>query len=263
MADQDQFNDEYEFSDLNEVTPDMGTGTEGLNESHVFPEGSLPVEDRSRLIKRNALIIVGVVVLLMILYKIVGLIMNERKAKTVAIAPPPAITTPSQPIVQTPPPSVVATTPTSLDNTAQWDQKISGLEVSQQSLRSDISNVNDQVSSLNNNLSATNNKIAELTAMISSLNAKLDEQAREMEQFVRRREQRRVKHISRAVQSIKYYIQAVIPGRAWLIASNGATLTVREGTRITGYGIVKLIDPNQGRVLTSSGQVIRFSQDDS
>jgi intracellular multiplication protein IcmG len=61
----------------------------------------------------------------------------------------------------------------------------------------------------------------------------------------------------------RYNIQAVIPGRAWLIATNGATLTVSQGTAIPGYGIVKLIDPVQGKVTTSSGQIIRFSQEDS
>ncbi|HAF87135.1 MAG TPA: type IV secretion protein IcmG, partial [Legionellales bacterium] len=60
-----------------------------------------------------------------------------------------------------------------------------------------------------------------------------------------------------------YYIKAVIPGRAWLIAANGSTLTVSEGTNIKGYGMVKLIDSTQGRILTSSGRVIRFSQQDS
>ena len=60
-----------------------------------------------------------------------------------------------------------------------------------------------------------------------------------------------------------YYIQAVIPGRAWLIATNGSTLTVREGSTIPGYGIVRKIDPNLGKVFMSTGKVIRFSQLDS
>jgi intracellular multiplication protein IcmG len=32
---------------------------------------------------------------------------------------------------------------------------------------------------------------------------------------------------------------------------------------LPGYGTVKYIDASQGMVLTSSGRVIRFSQDDS
>ena len=63
--------------------------------------------------------------------------------------------------------------------------------------------------------------------------------------------------------AVYYYIQAVIPGRAWLVSSQGLTITVREGTSVPGYGIVKLIDPNQGRILTSSGRTITFSQQDS
>ncbi|MBA3536672.1 MAG: type IV secretion protein IcmG, partial [Tatlockia sp.] len=69
--------------------------------------------------------------------------------------------------------------------------------------------------------------------------------------------------IVKSAPRLMYFIQAIIPGRAWLIATNGSTITVREGTRIAGWGVVKLIDPIQGRVLTSSGRIIRFSQRDS
>ena len=82
--------------------------------------------------------------------------------------------------------------------------------------------------------------------------------------MTRTQPKRVVHHINKpSAPPIHYYIQAVIPGRAWIIATNGSTLTVREGTNIAGYGIVRLIDPLDGRIVTSSGQIIRFSQEDS
>jgi intracellular multiplication protein IcmG len=109
-------------------------------------------------------------------------------------------------------------------------------------------------------------KMAELNQVITQLNAKLETQSQVIERLTVRTAPKPPK--PRVLngflnQRLKYYVQAVIPGRAWLIATNGATLTVREGTLISGYGVVKLIDPTQGRVLTSSGRIIRFSQSDS
>ena len=60
---------------------------------------------------------------------------------------------------------------------------------------------------------------------------------------------------------VHYYIQAIIPGRAWLINSEGQTLTVRLGSNVPGYGSVQAIDPLQGRVRMSSGKILKFNQD--
>lgn len=64
-------------------------------------------------------------------------------------------------------------------------------------------------------------------------------------------------------QQVNCVLQAIIPGRAWLICSNGETVTVSQGTRIGDYGIVRYIDAPNERVLTSSGQTITFGQEDS
>lgn len=53
-----------------------------------------------------------------------------------------------------------------------------------------------------------------------------------------------------AVADIKlpYSVQAIIPGRAWLRADNGDTLTVTEGDTIKDVGQVSKIDPYNGIV---------------
>ena len=47
---------------------------------------------------------------------------------------------------------------------------------------------------------------------------------------------------------VPYTVQAIIPGRAWLRAKNGDTLTVAEGDDIKGIGRVTKIDPYDGVV---------------
>lgn len=67
-----------------------------------------------------------------------------------------------------------------------------------------------------------------------------------------------------AAERVTYYIQAVVPGRAWLKSNKGGkTLTVREGSTVPGYGVVDNIEPQLGKVIMNSGESIIYSPDDS
>lgn len=267
MADKDQYNDEYQFADLDAMTPDTGDEGDVMAADPISSEEpqSVGPSDTNN-VKRNALIVVALVILIMIIYKFVGSIFSDKNTPVKATTP--TVTVPAPAAVQVRPLTSPVATPapvTSEPNVdVQISQKLSAIEVSQQSMRTDVSSVSSQIGGINTNLNTLVAKIAELDGIISNLSAKLDDQARVIEQLTARRQAKKVHYAPRkAAHYPKYYIQAVIPGRAWLIATNGATLTVREGTIIAGYGMVKLIDPNQGRIITSSGQVIRFSQEDS
>jgi len=63
---------------------------------------------------------------------------------------------------------------------------------------------------------------------------------------------------SRTHQSNVYYIQAIIPGRAWLKNEDGQTITVTYGDAIAGLGKVNKIDAENGVVITSSGAKIMY-----
>jgi intracellular multiplication protein IcmG len=271
MADKDQYNDEYQFADLDAITPDSGEDGELPSGDEPPISGDTHVIDRleTNSVKRNALIVVVLVVFIMIIYKFMGSVFSTSQTPVKATAPTmtapaskPVVVQPisSQPVsVQAP---VAQVSSPGLDT--QINQKLSALEVTQQSMRTDVSSVSSQIGGISTNLNTLLAKIAELEGIVSALNTKLDDQSRIIEQLTIKRTAKAAHSAPRkAKQYQKYYIQAVIPGRAWLIATNGSTLTVREGTIIAGYGMVKLIDPNQGRVTTSSGQIIRFSQEDS
>lgn len=58
--------------------------------------------------------------------------------------------------------------------------------------------------------------------------------------------------------SADYYVQAIIPGRAWLKNSQGQVITVGPGDPVPGYGTVTNINPQSGSVTTSTGTNIVF-----
>ncbi len=109
-------------------------------------------------------------------------------------------------------------------------------------------------------------KLDKLSIQVEKLASVVEDQSQTiMNLSTRRVYHTRQMHESRASrpQYMKYFVKAVIPGRAWLIAENGSTLTVRKGSMIPGYGVVTMVDVSQGRVLTNSGRIISFAQNDS
>lgn len=263
MADNDQLNDEYQFSELDA----LGADTTDQADSAYDEAASKQVGAETN-IRRNALIVVILVILAMIIYKFLGSFFASpeipvQKTKTVDTAKK-SEPQPETPEIQPLQPVVSAPRPQQASIPANVEQKLSALELGQQSTRSDVSSVSNQLGGISSNMDELATQIAKLNDALTSINTKLEQQSREIDLLMTRTKPKKVRPaVKKSQPAKKYYIQAVIPGRAWLIAQNGATLTVREGTVVPGYGTIKLIDPLQGRISTSSGQIIRFSQDDS
>lgn len=262
MADNDPNNDEYSFSEFDSL--DNDPLDPGLDKTRLG--GHEPKKD----IKRNALIALGLILFAVVMYKLIGYLFFSPKEKVeqATITPISTASTSVKPAV----PTAITTKPIQqvpvalIASDDGLKQKVSAIELSQQGVRNDVNAVSLQVNSVNNNVSNLNAQIENLNQVISTLSNQLAKQSEEISVLMIRTQPRPVKKsaVKRVhTPAISYYLQAVIPGRAWLIGTNGSTLTVREGTIITGYGTVKLIDSLQGRVLTSSGRVIRFSQADS
>ncbi|WP_133138512.1 type IVB secretion system protein IcmG/DotF [Legionella genomosp. 1] len=294
MADNYQGNDEYEFTDLDALEPETIDSDESQQSSTATKKKPSDIGQAN--VKRNALIAIAVIVVAMLGYKFLGSFFTS-KPKAVDSGEPqvstaPAVNTNTTPVQQQPvvvdqEPSIPTTTTTTPDTTTttttsttevtpassdtssatdpQVNQKLSALELSQQNLRSEVNSLSEQLGGVNTSITELTNKINSLNQMITSMAQKVEDQSNQITVLtVRTQPKKVVKQVVRQVVPRNiYYIQAVIPGRAWLIGTNGSTLTVREGTNIAGYGVVRLIDPHQGRIVTSSGQVIRFSPQDS
>jgi intracellular multiplication protein IcmG len=267
MADNDQ-NDEYKFAELDSLENDSMENTEYSDKSTTSMEHS-GAEPRKN-VKRNALIAIGVVVFAMLMYKFVAGMFFGKSTKvpasdTVTTAPLAEVTPPpqpQQPQIQQPQPVQQAV----VEESNVLKQKVASIEVTQQSVQSEVNSMNQQVGNVNSNVNALNAQISKLNQVIGDLSTQVAKQSEEINVLMERTKPKLIKriiHVQPSAPQIIYYINAVIPGRAWLIGTNGSTLTIREGSNIEGYGVVKLIDSLQGRILTSSGRVIKFSQEDS
>ncbi|KTD13336.1 type IVB secretion system protein IcmG/DotF [Legionella jamestowniensis] len=269
--DKNEYSDEYQFSDLDVISPD--TNEETTSSDAVKKESNTNI-------RRNALVAVIVIIIAMLAYKFLGPLFTKKpqSADTVpslatTSTSQPATLAPQQPQVQTVTPSELpppvettppVTQPTPTVDTTEITQRLSALEVNQQNLRSEMDSLNSQLATINTNLNALATKIAQLNQTLTVIVTRVEEQSKEISVLTIRTKPKPVrKVVIKAPPPPSYFIQAIIPGRAWLIAQNGSTITVREGTQVAGYGVIKLIDSRQGRVLTSSGRVIRFSQQDS
>ncbi|MDP3705630.1 MAG: type IVB secretion system protein IcmG/DotF [Legionellaceae bacterium] len=262
--------DEYHFAD--EPEPSDSEKIEEVPSSQGTPKKDpsldTKIKDAQDFFKRNsparnALIAVGIIIALLLLYKISSGFFSGSKDSTKIVKTqetrqiiPAATIEPTAPVTMTRPESVAP----------ELTNKLSALEQTQANMQSQFATINNQITGLNTNLNSLAEKLNQVALHVAQLTATVENQSH-LIMMVTERTKSRPKIIKQVISNpmpvLKYYVQAVIPGRAWLIATNGSTLTVREGTPLPGYGVVKIIDAMQGRVLTSSGQVIRFSQDDS
>lgn len=269
---ENETNEEYQFTELDPLNPNSFNEGGEVNETETAYTKKTTTSTSN--VRRNAIIAVGVFVLAMLLYKIIGSFFVEKKLPPKQI-PSLEMTTPTpteeqaQPSVVEPPPPVTATpvpTPASSSTnevSPDVSAKLSTLESNQENLGSQVSTFNGQLETVNTTLQSLTDKINEMNQTISTLSTKLEEQTHRVELMVKPVPVAKVTRVKILRRMLTYRIQAVIPGRAWLIASNGSTVTVRAGSRLPGYGVVRGIDVSLGRVTTSSGKIIRFGPNDS
>ncbi len=122
-------------------------------------------------------------------------------------------------------------------------------------MSSQLNQMNSAITNLTNSMSSITNALANISNNLQTISEKLNQRTATRKVAPRRRatKRRRVRHIAP-----NYYVQALIPGRAWLKGPSGGTLSVGVGDRIPGLGIVNDIDVQRGAIVTSSGAEIRY-----
>jgi intracellular multiplication protein IcmG len=142
---------------------------------------------------------------------------------------------------------------------------------SQKALNASISGLSEQINQMNTQIASLSQTNQATLQQINELNNKIQMNQQVIQELIASTKTRSVlgqkttHHVVKNRQmgpQLTYYLQAVIPGRAWLVSSDGRTLTVRQGSKIPAYGIIKHIDAMQGRLTTTSGRVIVFNQAD-
>lgn len=265
MVDSNKDNGDYQFVDMDTVSSDSTDTLQSFDNSsdNTFSKKIKSIQLDTR---KKALIVILILIMSVFFYKILSSSSNKKQMASTGVSVVKESIKPAvmQPSVQ-PSPSIVTTNNVVINE--EIERKLFQMKQNQETIHSHISAMNNQINVINTNMANLESKIESLAQTMGQLVERI--KAKEIEQANVRTMIKSMPKSTAAIArkpsapSLRYYIQAVIPGRAWLIATNGSTLTVSEGTMISGYGVVKLIDPRQGRVLTSSGQVIRFSPEDS
>jgi intracellular multiplication protein IcmG len=126
----------------------------------------------------------------------------------------------------------------------------------------------EQDSSMSTDLQELNRTLRKLDSKLSNLSSKIEKIATNAT-TQKTLTDKKLSRLKRSMVTAKpaslakpkelhYYIQAMIPGRAWLTSKKGATITIRRGSHIIGYGRIMQIDVETGLITTTSGKMIRF-----
>lgn len=270
MADKkNSSDDEYEYDPFQaEESGDVYSSDEPIQAQAEERKSGSPI-------LRNSLILLGTLAILVVGYRMVTLFMakkpvSEMDVTSVATTRPSVVAPKPQPVVQTPEPVIQPIQTSAMDDESKRriEQQLQTLESSQQTMQNQVSSLHDQIQSVGSNMTALTKQIENLNQTVITLSDKMSEESEKLAALTlcNKKPPKVVIHKVKKIiahPTVFYHLQAIIPGRAWLIGTNGSTLTVREGSIVPGFGVVKLVDAMQGRVLMKSGQVIEFSQQDS
>ncbi|PIQ44125.1 MAG: hypothetical protein COV52_08560 [Gammaproteobacteria bacterium CG11_big_fil_rev_8_21_14_0_20_46_22] len=127
-------------------------------------------------------------------------------------------------------------------------QQIDSLKAAQDASQTQVSDLKGRVSDLNAQLDAVNQSLQSVSGKLSDMQARA---AKERAW----RAQAKARHDAAVRHDKRYFVEAVIPGRAWLKAKDGSTVTVAVGDVLPGYGKIVSINPYSGVVMTSQGRL--------
>jgi intracellular multiplication protein IcmG len=191
--------------------------------------------------RKLILLAVGSIVIVLVIFKILGGLFSQPSSKPAAQESKIAQ---KQPVIQP------AFAPLELVN----DQYIEQLE-----------HIQEKMTQLESNLSDVHRQLAAANQTIQTLSQQLQQQvAAQAGKPVVPEKKSKVSapKATPVVELPAYYIQAMVPGRAWLVNQKGTATTVGIGDELPGYGIINAIDVNQGLVITTQGKLISYHQDD-
>lgn len=238
-------NDEEEFQFTEVEEPE-------LYEAEPRPSFWDKVAWSSYLNRSNAIILIGAIILALAFYKLWG-IFSAPKAP-VRVARPPIVV--QAPVTAPQPVSPTVTELQQLQQQMSADQeKVNNLENNMNTLSNSVTSLQQSLDGIKNQLSEVMTQLKTQQEEIQTLKPKCKVKPSGPIDFCPPLGQ--VKKIKK-IERIKYYIKAVVPGRAWLVMPNGHTVSVAEGDRLPGYGKIVAISAVNSTVTTSSGTIIRY-----
>ncbi len=116
-----------------------------------------------------------------------------------------------------------------------------------------IRNIEDELNRIQSLASKTDEVVNNLNRVVSELSKNVQQLTLE---------RKAVAKVKKIKPKITYHVRAIVPGRAWLEAEDGTTVTVRPGSKLNNYGTVTKIDAHEGTVRTDLGFVIKHGVND-
>ncbi|MBU0743828.1 MAG: hypothetical protein KKE11_00440 [Gammaproteobacteria bacterium] len=121
-------------------------------------------------------------------------------------------------------------------------------------------NTQDRVVNLNAAITKTEQEILGVNQHLDQLTTTVQQILLEVEKI---REATKPK-VKKAVRRppVAYHVRAIVPGRVWLESAKGKTVSLCVGSKLEGYGVVRIISPRHGMVVMSNGSIIQYGVND-
>ncbi len=250
MADKITFHDEeYQFpqddyiEDLQVEQP--ASETEAQEKPGLDIEAPAPAGLASMWASNKRMIIgIGVLVVVAIVFSVMRVM--HKPADTISTAPAagPVATVVQQPIID---PQVIAQLTSLKSDSMNNGAVIRQLQAQVQQLTNALNQARAQQQQSNQSLMILVSQVQQLTAQVKALT------------------QPKLVKVGKAAPKvdlapvITFQLRAVVPGRAWIVGSDGQSQSVAVGDHVDQYGTVQSIDADAGVVITTSGKTIKFS----
>jgi intracellular multiplication protein IcmG len=196
--------------------------------------------------RRNLIIAVGIIIVALAMYKLWGVFTSRKPTppqpvpiRSAVLVPPTTLTTQSADLLRI------------QEQMSAEKEKVNGLEININTLTNNMTGMQQSLDSIKTQLNDLMSMFKTQQAEIQALKpkAKLKQGAVDFCGPI---------IVKRKIERLRYYVKAIVPGRAWLVAPNGLTVTVAEGDRLPGYGKIVSISAVHSTVTTSSGTIIRY-----
>lgn len=207
------------------------------NNISAFGEASAKEQLLEKLKGKTVYLAAGTIVIVLILYKLFSVLFSTDQPKIAPAVPTKTIQAP-------------------LSNQPNKSEFNSKLAIIENKGIEDRAKLTESIRSI----ARLEGSVANLQAQVNLLNNQLQELTDQLKKQTTPKKNP-VKVASVVAKKIKrpvYYVQALVPERAWLKQSDGTTITVTRGDVLPGYGEISLIDLSQGIVMTTKGDIIGF-----
>jgi intracellular multiplication protein IcmG len=245
MADDKKAPDEYQYP-----PEEYYKGGEYLPDETIDPIEPEATRARRSFLPSRVMWFLGFLIAIILVYLILSYINTKRNADLAQQAPitaaiPAATTAQSVPVEQAPQQTLAVETPNNTD-VQRLTMQNQANQQSIASMQSQIQQMQTQMSDLTNTISALGTQIQVLANEIKAISTDRAMSGRS---------------ISMNPGTV-YHLKALVPGRAWIQSPDGAATTVTLGDHLPGYGIIQMINTDQGIVTTSSGAIIQYGTKD-